>query len=241
MLKLYDISRFQEWYIATNSLYKAAYLETNEPLHHFVPFSVSASPMSHYYLYNDVDGGLCGSVELARLAGPRLVEDEVLPRGTWIVKNSYFFLPEDHPFSRDSECYEPLIQGFYQHIFSKICTLSARDQLLFALTYHQHTHTDFVNFGDFALLKEWKERDWLENKNAIMGLLSLKDQIHDDFSPLARKNEKAMVNPILPFPLNSFPKDLRLNELKRWLTYISRLRKEHCSFSLPVKRPERRI
>ena len=205
MLQLYTLSRFQEWYVATNGFHKAAYLETGEPEKEFVPFSVSASPTSHYYLYNDAQVGLCGSVELARLQTEQSVDHLFLPVGTWIIKNSSFFLCENHPFSSVSERYEPLIQGFYQKIFAQTCLLSVQDNLSFALTYHQQTHNDFVNFGNFTLIKEWRNKDWIENKSAIVGILSLKDQPRDTAISFtqSRKKQNSDINNIWLLPLSS--------------------------------------
>lgn len=185
MFQLYDYSAssFQDWLSGMDSLSYSRHLEVGGDELEFIPLGlqIEAGPQDQFLLYTDDEAGLCGSAAIMALPNDLEINFQIVPQGTWVLKNVFFHIHQRHPLHKQPERYERIMVQFYQGLFERLWQLASRSnhQVVLSLQNDFVTHDDLTFFGGFTFGTEMIE----DNKDTCMalGVMSLTPSTHDSF------------------------------------------------------------
>ena len=177
----YDQSSFQDWLRATHQLHKSQYLELRESEESLAPLGLEATSQDQFLLYIDDEVGLCGSAAIMALPYDLEINFQIVPQGTWVLRNVFFHINDGHPLQKQPERISRIIVQFYQGLFEHVWQLASQSnhQSVLSLQNQRITHDELEFFGGFTFGTEMIEDD--KDICVALGVMSLTPSTYDSF------------------------------------------------------------
>ena len=186
----YATSGFQEWLRATNQLYYSKYLALGGRKKEYRPLQVNAYPQDQFLLYIDDEAGICGSAAITALPYNLEINDQLVPQGTWILRNVFFHLRPGHFLQKQLGKSRRIIEQFHLGLFQHLWDIAQRSDHKVALSLQNdlEIHKDLVFFGGFTFTSELMEQE--EEISVAMAVMDLTSQTYDMYQQKRQAPDK---------------------------------------------------
>ena len=182
---------FQDWLEATNQLYYTQHLELGRRHQDFVfagVHDINAQPQDQFLLFCDDEAGICGSAAIIALPYDLEIEGQIIPQGTWMLRNVFFHLRAGHPVLEHPDKSIRIVEQFHLGLFEHLWQLAQTSghKIALSLQHDLEAHEDLEFYGGFTFTLELLEED--QSLPIAMAIVPLTKKTYQTY---ARKKQKS--------------------------------------------------
>lgn len=182
---------FQDWLKVTNQLYYSQHLELGRRHQDYIfaqASDIRAQPQDQFLLFCDDEAGMCGSAAIVALPYDLEIEGQLVPQGTWMLRNVFFHIRAGHPVLEQPHKSIRIVEQFHLGLFEHLWHVSQRSDHKMALSLQQdlEAHEDLAFYGGFTFDLEMIEED--QGSHIAMAVVPLTPKTYKTY---ARKKKKS--------------------------------------------------
>lgn len=136
-----------------------------------------------YALCVHPEHGLIGGMRLLPTLGPKLSDESLAESGvalhdgqTWEATKLFFYLPHDHPITKDMDAYEDLCIGFYAGMWDYLQEICPVELLVTLLPESEHIDAKAFGHWPFELESTVRNPFDVNEEEYILGVLRMGEE-----------------------------------------------------------------